>query len=331
MKDFNKKTLRTSRGYMYTYYTIDGDKSLPTLFFQHGWPDNAELWKDVAYPLRVTKHPIIVPDLLGYDGTDKPTDPREYAWNKLLPDLIEIADKEDAHKLISIGHDFGSVCASHLYCYYRDRVVGLVNINVPYAPPSREPFDLDAFNAFTQRKFGYTFFGYWYLFTADDGPQVLQKDPGRLYEVLHGQGEDNLKKFFGVRDFLRNHLLNGGLHVPVRPYAQDETAKQAFIDRFNRDGFDGPQCWYKARFLNIQYECDKDLPLDRDTVNVPALFLGGKDDPICRPESMIPHIQAGLLPKLEQRDLFDAGHWTPLEIPNELVRSIEQWLKKNYT
>jgi soluble epoxide hydrolase / lipid-phosphate phosphatase len=329
MEAFEKKTLKTTRGYVYTYYTIDGDNSYPALFFLHGWPDNAEMWKDVAAPLSVTRHPIIVPDLLGYDGTDKPTDPAEYRWDKMLQDLIEIADKENRAKLISIGHDFGSVCASHLYCYYPDRIVGLININVPYAPLARRPFDLEGFNEMARRVYGFPLFAYWYLFTAEDGPKVLQQNLSRLYDALHGQG-DTLKELFCVPDGLRNYLLHEERNIPNRPYAQNSAARNAFIERFKRDGFEGPQCWYRARYLGYEYEVDKNLPEDRDTVNVPTLFVGGKDDFVCRPEALQPHIEAGLLPKLEQKPLLDAGHWTTLEVPGELVSHIKLWLKKNF-
>ena len=57
MDVFEKKTLKTSRGFTYTYYVADGDKSLPALFFQHGWPDHAAMWAQVASSLRSTKHP----------------------------------------------------------------------------------------------------------------------------------------------------------------------------------------------------------------------------------------------------------------------------------
>ncbi|KAH7344325.1 Alpha/Beta hydrolase protein [Pyrenochaeta sp. MPI-SDFR-AT-0127] len=106
MDAFDKKTLKTSRGYTYTYYTASGDNSLPTLFFQHGWPDHAAMWKDVAGPLRSAKHPIIIPDMLGYDGTDKPTDPSAYKWDVMTKDLIEIIDNEGTDTAISIGHDW---------------------------------------------------------------------------------------------------------------------------------------------------------------------------------------------------------------------------------
>ncbi|KAF2030770.1 alpha/beta-hydrolase [Setomelanomma holmii] len=329
MDAFTKKTLKTSRGYTYTYYTIDGDRSLPTLFFQHGWPDNAELWKDVAGSLRSTNHPIIVPDLLGYDGTDKPTDPSEYKWDKMTKDLLEIINTEKADKFISIGHDWGSACASRMYHYHPDRVAGLILLNVAYMPPGRQPFDLDGTNALTEQRMGYPIFSYWYLFTADDGPAVLKDNVERLYQAMHGTAE-TLKRFFTGKNAMREWLTNGGEDVPLRPYAQDEKFRQAFISRMRRDGFDGPQCWYKAAVFQKQYECDSLLPEAVDKVNVPMLYIGAKDDAVCRPEAMYPYIQAGLLPHLEQAEMIDASHWVPYEKPQEVVDRIEPWLTKHY-
>jgi pimeloyl-ACP methyl ester carboxylesterase len=329
MDAFEKKTSKTSRGYTYTYYTAEGDKTLPTLFFQHGWPDHAEMWKEVATSLRSTKHPIIIPDLLGYGGTDKPTDPVEYKWNAMIKDLIEIIDTEKADKVISIGHDWGSACAARLYNYYPDRVSGLVLLNVAYMAPGRQPFDLDATNAMTKQAFGYSIFNYWYLFTAEDGPQVLKSNLDRLFHIMHGTAE-TMKQFFTGPNAMRNYLTNGGEEVKLRDYAKDPKFKQAFIDRMTRDGFEGAQCWYKATTQQVQYESDKDLPEGADKVNVPLLYIGAKDDAVCRPEAMYPSIQAGLLPHVEQAPMLDAAHWTPYEKPAEVASNIEDWLKKHF-
>jgi hypothetical protein len=35
MEAFEKKTIKACRDYTYTYYTIDGDPSVPALFLQH--------------------------------------------------------------------------------------------------------------------------------------------------------------------------------------------------------------------------------------------------------------------------------------------------------
>jgi pimeloyl-ACP methyl ester carboxylesterase len=161
MEAFTKKTLKTSRGITYTYYTSPGSASLPTLLFQHGYPDHAAMWAQVATPLRSLNHPIIIPDMLGYDGTDKPTDPSAYTWDKMTNDMVEILDAEKAQNCISIGHDWGSAAASRLYNYHPERVVGLVNLNVTYTAPGRKPFNLDGANDMMEKVFGYRLFSYW--------------------------------------------------------------------------------------------------------------------------------------------------------------------------
>jgi soluble epoxide hydrolase/lipid-phosphate phosphatase len=330
MDGFDKKTLKTSRGYTYTYYTSAGDSSLPTLLFQHGFPDHAGMWQQVASGVKSTKHPIIIPDMLGYDGTDKPTDPAAYKFELMTKDIIEILDAEGAQKCISIGHDWGSTFAARLYQYHPERVAGLVNINVPYTPLSRSPFDLDAVNAMTEKIFGYPIWMYWYLFTAPDGAAVLEGDLDLLHDMLHVDGEI-MKTFFCSKDGMRGPLEHKVKHdFAIRPYAQDPAFKKSFVDRMRRDGFEAPLCWYKAMTTNVQSDSDAAVPDDRQKVNVPTLYFGGTQDCVCRPEMMHQAVQNGLLPHLENAGMIEAGHWTPYEKPDEVVAKLEPWLKKNY-
>jgi pimeloyl-ACP methyl ester carboxylesterase len=330
MDAFEKKTLKTSRGYTYTYYTSSGDKTLPTLIFQHGFPDDAATWKDVAGPLKHLKHPIIVPDMLGYDGTDKPKDPSVYKWDVMTKDLIEILDAENAEKCISIGHDWGSSCASRLYNYHPDRVAGLVNLNVVYNAPPREPFDLDTVNAKLKQAFGYQLMEYWNLFTAPDGPEVLNGDLNRLFNCMHSSG-DTMKHFFCEPNAMRDYLTgktNPEFELPS--FAQDAAFKRAFIDRMKRNEFESMLCWYKAMVHNYQYQCDKELPKSVDRVEVPMLYIGCTDDAVCRPEGILNAQKNGQVPKLEQAESIKAGHWVTYEKPNEVVVKLEDWLKRNY-
>lgn len=214
------------------------------------------MWQQVASGLKPTNHPIIIPDLLGYDGTDKPTDPAEYRWDHMTKDLTEILDAENVQKCISIGHDWGSGCASRFYQYPPDRVVGLVNLNVPYLPLGRAPFDLDAYNALTEGAFGYPLYSYWYFFTAADGAAVIQGDLDVFHDMLHASGE-GMKDFFCAKDGMRNPLEHKTKpEIAVRGYAKDPAFKQAFIERMKRDGFEAPLAWYKAMTTNVHYESE---------------------------------------------------------------------------
>lgn len=167
------------------------------------------------------------------------------------------------------------------------------------------------------------------LFADPNGGKVLTDNVERLYPCLHGTG-DTMKRFFCAPDAMRQQLTSNDPDPELRLYAQDPKFRQDFIDRMRRDGFDAPQCWYRA-FIEQQHLCDKELPESRDKLNVPVLYIGGKEDATCRSEAIYPAIQAGLLPHLDQRPLLDTSHWTPYEKPEEIADLFKEWLSKNYT
>lgn len=49
---------------------------------------------------------IIAPDMLGYGGTDKPTEPAAYKGTLMAKDMVDILDAENVEKAIAIGHDW---------------------------------------------------------------------------------------------------------------------------------------------------------------------------------------------------------------------------------
>lgn len=333
MNGFQRNTLKVSRGFTYTYYTLPGDNNLPPLFFHHGWPDHAQMWEGIALRLQSSgvEHPLIIPDMLGYDGTSKPTTATEYRWDRMMKDLVEIIDKEGHQKVISVGHDWGSASAARLVNHYPDRVAGLILLNVAYIPPTREEFNLDKTNAFTEQVFGYPIYAYWHLFTSEDGPKLLKDNVERLYDILHNSLPEGMKTFFCVNDAIRSYLEKGGEKLPLRPYAQDPNFRKAFVDRMNRDGFEGPQCWYKAFRFTDQFEADKELPKENDIIKVPYFYIGCKEDPVCRPEGNIAPKEAGLLPDFEESSMIDAAHWVTYEDPDTAARYMGDWLKKRYS
>ncbi|KAJ7910298.1 Alpha/Beta hydrolase protein, partial [Mycena leptocephala] len=89
----------------YSYYFSAPVEGKPTLLFSHGFPTPAYLWaKQMAF-LDPMGYGIVAPDLLGYGGTDKPTDPKFYVGSGLAQDAIDILDHENIDKTIAVGHD----------------------------------------------------------------------------------------------------------------------------------------------------------------------------------------------------------------------------------
>jgi soluble epoxide hydrolase / lipid-phosphate phosphatase len=153
----------------------------------HGWPDTATSWAHTVNTfLLPSGYGVVILDCLGYGGSSKPTNPAEYAWDLMTGDIIAIFDAENMTKVISIGHDWGSMLAQRLYNFFPDRVVGLVNLNVAYIPPTGDPFDLDASLESTQKLFGYGNYHYQKFLVAPDAAEILDRHPESVYDAVHG-------------------------------------------------------------------------------------------------------------------------------------------------
>lgn len=330
METLQRKSIESSRGFTYAYYVSSpaaDSKETVTLLLQHGFPDDAHIWQSII--LKLPQYRLIAPDMLGYGGTSKPTDPAAYEFGAIAQDLAEILDTEGVEQVVSVGHDWGSSLAQRLYAYHPERVAGLVLLNVGYILPSPHPFDLDATNAFLESVYGQPLFEYQKLLISEEGPSILKAHVDRLYDGMHGAPRGWIGELLGRRGNFKKWLLNedNDWNVELREYAKDPQLKKRFVERFQRDGFDGPVCYYRAITEHIQHEQEKAIPKERLVVNVPVLYFGCSQDAVCRPESLKPAKEGGFLPDLEEV-MLDCSHWSPLEAPGPIAGAIHDFISR---
>lgn len=331
MDKFHKKTLKTKRGYTYTYYASpDGEssKSTPALFFVHGFPDSAHLWKNVIAQLSDLPNKIIAPDTLGYAGTDKPTETAAYNYKGQADDLAEIVKAETLEAAVIIGHDWGSGIAQRVYLHHPELFSAVILLNVAYLPPTGERFDLAAANDMMEKVYGSPYFAYWELFGSEDGAKIIDSNLDRMWEVLHGDVDDWMKKMFCTKGAMKAYL-EGNDRVPLKKYAQGSEWKDAFLKQFTQDGFDGPTRMYKAAIQNYHFESDEQIPKERLVITVPVLFIGCTGDTVCRMDYIEGPKKAGLLPDLEEV-VIEAEHWVPMQKPDEVAKHIKNFVVKRF-
>ena len=104
------KQAKVTRGYSYNYYRVVGDGAKATLLLLHGFPSDASDFAGIIPALETNGYGLIVPDMLGYRGTDKPTDPSEYVGSKIGRDLVDILYAEGVAAAVVIGHDWCASC-----------------------------------------------------------------------------------------------------------------------------------------------------------------------------------------------------------------------------
>ncbi|KAK4495966.1 hypothetical protein PRZ48_013234 [Zasmidium cellare] len=334
MDQLQKKQIETKRGFTYTYYISPAEKadaSKPVLLLAHGWPDNAHMWQWVVPHLLKTKNRLVIPDLLGYGGTSKPTDPKDYEISAMVGDVVEIfkAEKIDS-KIIPCGHDWGSYFAQRFYLLNKPLVAGLITLNVALMPPRTDPFDLDAVNAYTEKHIGYPIYAYWELFSDPTGPRdVMDPNLESLYHAIHGSADgvsdDWMMKMFCTRGAIREFVSSGRTDVPLKKFAQDEGFKKAFIDEKKEGGMTAPGCWYRAMRENYHLETERKLKETGFVVEQPYLFIGCTGDAVCRTDAIEVAKGAGMVKDLTVKEL-ESGHWCPFEKPDDVGRIVVEWL-----
>lgn len=325
MDSLEEKHLDTSRGFHYRYYTSSGDTSKPAILLCHGFPDDARLWQFVIPHLLKSKLRLVVPDLLGAGATSKPTDPAAFEIKAMVSDALEILQKEGIDSnIIPMGHDWGSYLAQRFYLLNPDRCAGLVTLNVALMAPRGDPFDLDAFNKFTEQAVGYPLYAYWELFLPPEGVKLMNEKMQSVWYVCHGDQEDWMKKMFCVRGAMKEFLEADRQDVPLKPYAQPEKGlmKEWLLSK-EADGFMSQTCWYRALAGNHNQETESQL---HAKVEKPYLFIGCDGDAVCRTDFIWQSKQQGLLEDLTVEELH-SGHWCPYEKPDEVGRITLDWLK----
>ena len=100
------KDFVTSRGFNYHYYSSTPSTGKPTLLLVHGFPSLAVDWHNQIAYFSERGYGLIVPDQLGYGGSDKPVEAIAYTHSSLAKDLIEILNHEKATDVVAIGHDW---------------------------------------------------------------------------------------------------------------------------------------------------------------------------------------------------------------------------------
>jgi pimeloyl-ACP methyl ester carboxylesterase len=199
MDGFTKKTITNSRGLGYTYWVRHSSATKPALLLHHGFPDDHELWANIIPYLRDLGHTIVIPDLLGYGETSKPSDPQLYNFKAMAQDMMEILDNEKQRKIISVGHDWGSSLAQRVALFHPERVVGLIILNVAYRPPGEA--DVKKTNELLVKTTGLPRLAYQEFFTSPHARELLEANLESAFHAFNGSDE-------GTKNFMEDLLCH---------------------------------------------------------------------------------------------------------------------------
>ena len=100
------KSTRLPNGTTYSYVNISPKDDKPCILFLHGFPSSSYDWRHQIHFFSRLGYGILAPDLLGYGGTDKPSDPAAYRLKKMSEEIVAILDAEGLDTVIGVAHDW---------------------------------------------------------------------------------------------------------------------------------------------------------------------------------------------------------------------------------
>ena len=101
------------------------------LVLLHGFPDFWYGWKNVITGLK-NEFKLIVPDMRGYNLSDKPEGVENYDLNILVDDIKGLSEELQLGKFYLAGHDWGGIVAWSFAEKYPDLLEKLIIINAPH-------------------------------------------------------------------------------------------------------------------------------------------------------------------------------------------------------
>ena len=105
----------------------------PAFVLMHGFPDNLQIYDEVAPKLAAAGRRVIAFDFLGYGKSDKP---REYLHStfSMVGDLDAVVEALALGKVVLVAHDASGPTAINWALDNREKVAGLALMNVYYDP-----------------------------------------------------------------------------------------------------------------------------------------------------------------------------------------------------
>ena len=119
-------------------FDVTGDG--PTIILLHGGGESRQNWHEVGYVDGAKdSFRVLAMDIRGHGESDKPIDQISYTTDKLVQDILAVADYCGAKTFVLWGYSYGGNISRYLAAQ-SDRVAGSIIMGVPFGPGASDEF-----------------------------------------------------------------------------------------------------------------------------------------------------------------------------------------------
>jgi pimeloyl-ACP methyl ester carboxylesterase len=276
---------------------IAGDSANPPIILLHGFPESHRTWRHQV-PALAADHYVIAPDQRGYARSSKPAGVESYAPDKIVADLLALADHLGIGEFTLVGHDWGGAVAWMAALGHPRRIRRLIIVNAPHP----KIFQRSLFDDPEQRK---------------ASQYITRIRDTSIDQGLVGAG---LERFFSST--FAQHVVGA--------IAGDD--KAAYLEEWGQHGaMTAMLNWYRASSITVPAPgeaAERPAWLDAPfpPVTQPTLVIWGMKDVALLPVQL-EGLEA-LVPDLTVVRVPEGGHFVPWEKPDAVTEAMRGWLAK---
>ena len=268
------------------------------IIFLHGFPESHRTWREIA-PVLAQDYYVVVPDQRGFAGSDKPLGVEHYRTERIVEDLIALADALDLGRFTLVGHDWGGAVAWFAALRHPDRIRRLVIVNAPHPLLFQKSLIEDPLQRAASQ-----------YITAFRNPAMEQGLAAMGLETFYAKTFASHADISKVSDeeraaYLADWSAPGALTAMLNWYRASDIVVPAVGEAAEAPG------WTKAPF---------------PTLKVPTLVVWAMRD-----TALLPVLLGGLYDLIDDLKIVqvpDAGHFIPWEKPGPVLRAIDEFMQR---
>lgn len=293
-----------------------------TMFLIHGFPDMGFGWRYQIPYFMSLGYQVVVPDMIGYGGTDAPQDLNLYGQKQIAADVKALATQfvGENGQIVLGGHDWGGMVVWRTSAWYPELIKSVFSICTPFMAPSTTYTKLeDAVASGVLKNFTYQL----QLMGPDVEKNLQGEEKVRqfLNAMYGGRGPNGEVGFTVTKGVLFDNLDKLGPNPLLSKEELDYYVEQYML----RDApqLRGPLNWYRTREINFE---DEKVLAEKDTkLYMPAMFVMATDD-----AALPPWMSKGMEDNFASftRGEVKASHWALWEAPDSVNQQVGDWLQK---
>jgi pimeloyl-ACP methyl ester carboxylesterase len=262
----------------------------------HGFPESHRTWRGVA-PDLARDFRLVAPDQRGFGASDKPEGVEAYKTDRILEDLIALADRLGLGRFTLVGHDWGGAVAWLAALKHPDRLSRLVIVNAPHP----------------------------LVFQKSQFEDPAQRAASQYINAFRNPLMEKGIEAMGLETFFSKTFAS---HADVSLLSDEE--RQAYLDDWGAPGaMTAMLNWYRASEIVVPQIGEQasapawtNAPFPK--IMVPTLVLWAMRD-----IALLPVQLGGLSDLVEDLRLVtipDAGHFVPWEQPKTVAAAIRDFM-----